>query len=178
MKKELNKYLNSLTEKELIKEVKKLYDKFPDVKKYYQMELGDNSEKILAEYKARIEKEYFPKRGEGNGKSSVSRKVVTDFKKIAIHQKDVAELMLYRTEMMLRYANYCGGIEEPRYSSLMGSFADACEIIGDEQLTSYFKVHCEELLKYAFGFRKQVYDSLSGIYLRYTGDEIEINEST
>jgi len=113
MKKELNKYLSSLSEKELIKEVKKLYDKFGDVKKYYEMELGDNSEKILAEYKAKIKKEYFPTRGYGRARNSVSRKVVLDFKKIAIHQKDVVELLLYRVEMMLKFTNAYGDIDEP-----------------------------------------------------------------
>lgn len=172
MKKELNKYLNSLSEKELIKEVKKLYDKFPDVKKYYEMELGDNSEKILAEYKAKIEKEYFPKRGYGRAKNSVSKKVITDFKRIAVHQKDVAELLLYRTEMMLKYTNAYGDIDEPFYNSLESSFAQACEIIAEERLIPYFKVYCEELIESANGFGWGVHGTMGDIYHEYIADEI------
>jgi len=173
MKKELNKYLSSLSEKELVKEVKKLYDKFADVKKYYEMELGDNSEKILAEYKAKIEKEYFPKRGFGRARNSVSRKVVLDFKKIAIHQKDVVELLLYRVEMMLKFTNNYGDIDEPFYNSLESSFAQACEIIAKEQLRPYFKVYCEELVRSASGFGWGVHDSMSYDYHEHVSDEYE-----
>jgi len=166
MKKELNKYLNSLSEKELIKEVK-LYDKFADVKKYYEMELGDNSEKILAEYKAKIKKEYFPTRGYGRARNSVSRKVILDFKKIAIHQKDVVELLLYRVEMMLKFTNAYGDINEPFYNSLESSFGQASEIIAKEQLRPYFKVYCEELVQSASGFGWGTYDSMSYDFHEY-----------
>ncbi len=171
MKKELNKYLNSLTEKELIKEVKKLYDKFPDVKKYYEMELGDNSEKILAEYKAKIEKEYFPTRGHGRARNSVSKKVVQDFKKIAIHQKDVVELLLYRVEMMLKFTNAYGDIDEPFYNSLESSFHEACKMIAKERLTSYYKIYCEELVQSASNFGWGTHDSMSDDYHKYVSDD-------
>ncbi len=59
MKKELNKYLNSLSEKELIQEIRKLYDKFNSVKKYYELELSDNSGKVLTEFKSEKLEPYF-----------------------------------------------------------------------------------------------------------------------
>ena len=70
-----------MSEKELIQEIKKLYDNFEPVRQYYGMELSDDSEKVLAEFKARIKKEYFPNRGFGRASSKASRKVVSDFKK-------------------------------------------------------------------------------------------------
>jgi len=170
MKRELNKYLSSLSEKELIKEVKKLYDKFPDVKKYYEMELGDNSEKILAEYKAKIEKEYFPKRGYGQARSSVSRKVVSNFKRISVHQKDVIELQLYRTEMMIKFTDTYGDIDEAFYNSLESSFAQACELIEEEKLIPYFKDYCKDLIGKTEDFGWGVPYTLSEIYDEYIGE--------
>ncbi|MBX2840969.1 MAG: hypothetical protein KTR26_04310 [Flammeovirgaceae bacterium] len=93
MKREFNKYVQSLSEKELKAELKMLFDKFEMVKKYYEMDLGSDSGRILEDYKEKIKKEYFPNRGYGNGRSSFSRKVVSDFRKIAVHQSDFLDVV-------------------------------------------------------------------------------------
>ena len=108
MKRELNKYLGTLSDKELIKEIKKLYDKFPAVQAYYEMELSPNTEAMVAEYKQRIREEYFPKRGYGQARNSVSNKVIADFRKVAIHKKDIVDLLLSRAEVMLEFTNAYG----------------------------------------------------------------------
>lgn len=105
VKTELNKYLKDLSRPELEKEVKKLYSKFKEVKKYYEMEFCEDTTEILNEYKDKIKQEYFPKRGFGKARNSVSKKVISDFKKISIFQKDVIELLLYRVEMMIEFTN-------------------------------------------------------------------------
>ena len=71
MKRELKKYLNSLEEKELINEIVKLYDKFKLVKQYYELELGNDSSKLLDEFKEKIRKEYLPTRGFGRAIFSI-----------------------------------------------------------------------------------------------------------
>ena len=160
MKRDFTKYIKSLSEKDLLKELQKLYSKFEPVRKYYEMELSNNSEKILAEFKAKIEKEYFPKRGFGKARNSVSRKVVSDFKKIAVHKKDVVELLLYRVEMMLEFTLDYGDIDEPFYNSLESSFDEACKLIRQEKLESLFKIYCQELVEKSSGFGWGVYDGL------------------
>lgn len=169
MKKELNKYLASLSEKELIQEVKKLYDKFEPVRQYYAMELSADSEKVLADFKARIKKEYFPNRGFGRASSSASRKVVSDFKKIAVHKKDVVELLLYRTEMMIDFTAAYGDIDEAFYNSLGSGFAEACKLIKREKLETYFRPLCQELISKSYDFGWGVYDELKGTYREYLG---------
>lgn len=167
MKKELSKYLKTLSEKELIREVKKLYDKFDFVRKYYEIELGSNTEKILSEYKKKIKQEYFPSRGFGKARSSVSRKVISDFKKISIYKKDEAELLLFRVEMMLDFTLAYGDMTESYYLTLENSFVDACAIIENENLKNYYKEYCLELISKADGFGWGVYDSMSSIYEEY-----------
>lgn len=167
MKRELSKYLKTLSEKELIKEVKKLYDKFESVKKYYEIELGNDTEKILSEYKKKIKQEYFPSRGYGKARSSVSRKVISDFRKISIFKKDVAELFLYRVEMMLDFTLAYGEMAESYYLTLENSFVDACKIIENENLKEYYKDYCLELITKANGFGWGVYDSMRSTYVEY-----------
>lgn len=167
MKKELNKYLVSLSEKELMQEVKKLYDKFEPVRQYYAMELSEDSEKVLEEFKARIKKEYFPNRGFGRASSKASRKVVSDFKKIAVHKKDVIELLLYRTEMMIDFMAEYGEINEAFYNSLGTGFREACNLIKRERLSTYFKPYCQGLVSKSSDFGWGIYDDLKGTYQEY-----------
>jgi len=167
MKRELTKYLNSLTTEELQREVKKLYDKFGLVRKYYELELGDNSEKVLAEYKERIKEEYFPKRGFGKARSGESKKVISEFKKIAIHKKDVIELLLYRTEMMIDFTAEYGDINEQFYDSLESGFKEACRLIEKEKLKPYFRNTCQELVSKTVDFGWGIYYNLIDIYQKY-----------
>lgn len=164
MKRELNKYLSTLSDKELIKEIKKLYDKFPAVQAYYGMELSPDTEAIVAEYKQRIKEEYFPKRGFGKASSSASNKVIADFRKIAVHKKDLVDLLLYRAEMMLEFTNDYGDMDEPFYNSLGTSFRKGCELIKKERLESYYRTYCQELVNKARNFGWGMYDELYTYY--------------
>jgi hypothetical protein len=161
MKREFNKYLKSLSEKELVKELQKVYSKFEPVRKYYQLELSDNSEAILSEFKAKIKKEYFPSRGYGRARNSVSRKVITDFKKISVHKKDLVELLLYRAEMMLEFTSNYGDIDQPFYNSLGSSFEEACKLIKKEKLETHYKIYCRELVGKSYNFGWGIYYDLA-----------------
>ena len=120
--------------KALEAEIKKLYSKFSNVQQYYNMELSQDTTAILNEYKEKIRQEYFPKRGYGKARNGVSRKVVTDFKKISIFKSDLIELILFRVEMMIEFTKAYGDIDEPFYNSLESSFEEACKIVKSEKL--------------------------------------------
>ncbi len=170
-KKELTKYLKQATKAELEKEIKKLYDKFKDVKKYYEIEFTNDTTEIVNEYKATLRKEYFPSRGFGKARNNASRKVITDFKKIAVFQKDVIELLLYRAEVMLEFTNAYGDIDEAFYNSLTRSFDEACKLIGKEQLENDFRIYCKELMDQAYNFGWGCYDAMNYSYQQYIGFE-------
>jgi len=167
MKRALNKYLKTLSKDELIQEVKKLYDKIGEVKEFYKMALSSDTSKVVEEYKEKIKKEYFPQRGDRAARSSVSRKVISDFKKISVHPKDVIELLLYRTEIMLEFTAKYGDIDEPFYNSLESSFAEACKLIKKEFLQENYQMYCQELVSKANPFGWGVYDNLKDTYEEY-----------
>ncbi|MEM6841362.1 MAG: DUF6155 family protein, partial [Bacteroidota bacterium] len=160
VKTELNRFLKELDKQDLEKEIKKLYSKFSDVKKYYEIELYQDTTAVLNEFKAKIEKEYFPKRGFGKARNRESRKVVSDFKKISIFKKDVIELLLYRVEMMIDFTKAYGDIDEPFYSSLESSFEEACQLIKAEQLEEEYNIRCRELIDETSPFGWGLYDGL------------------
>jgi len=163
-KKELSKFLQQSTKAELEKEVKKLYDKFSVVKKYYEIAFTTDTTKLIKGYKKQLYKVYFtPKGAPGKGSSNVSRKVVTDFKKIATFQKDVIALLLYRVELMLDFASY-GDLNEAFYNSLTRSFDEACQLIANERLEETFKNECERLMQEAYSVGWGVYGAMEYSY--------------
>ena len=164
---ELSKYLKSLDREDLEKEVKTLYTKFKEVKQYYEMELSGDTSRILTEYKERITKEYFPKRGFGQARSGVSRKVINDFKKVSIIKKDVIELILHRVEMMISYTDAYGDMNESFYNTLVRSFDEACQLVQQERLEDIFKEDCIRLMDAASSFGWGVYDGMHYTYEAY-----------
>jgi len=168
-KKELSKYLKQSTKEELEKEVKNLYNKFKEVKQYYEIEFTTDTTNILENYKSKIYKEYFPAGRYGKARNNVSRKVVTDFKRIATFQKDVIELLLYRVEIMLKFTMTYGDIDEAFYNSLTRSFDEACKLTKKEKLESEFKIECSDLIDKASNFGWGVHDALTYSYEEHFG---------
>ena len=171
MKREFNKYIKSLDEQELAKELKKLYDKFELVRKYYEMELGQNTDKVLEEYKKKIRKEYFPTRGYGQARSSVSRKVVAEFRKVSVHDADIAEILMYRVEVMMEFTMAYGDIDEAFYNSLCSGFNQACKMIVKQALQEQYRKRALALVHTSDNFGWGVYDYLLSEYNHFFGEE-------
>ena len=172
MKRIFIKFINTLDERDLAKELQKLYTKFPEVKKYYEMELSPTTDKVVEQYKAKIKKGYFKPNGFGRAKSSVSRKVIAEFKKIAIHHSDVVELWVYRTELMAKYVVERDYYSETFAGSLISSFETCCKMIIKERLESEFEPRCKEIViltQELWGLP----DELQRVYEAYFGELVQ-----
>ncbi|MFK7982185.1 MAG: DUF6155 family protein [Saprospiraceae bacterium] len=163
-KRELSKFLKQSSKADLEKEVKKLYDKFSEVKNYYETAFTADTTKTVKAYKNKIYKEYFKRNGApGKGSSNASRKVITDFKKIATFPKDIIELLLYRVAVMLDFASY-SDLDEAFYNSLTRSFDEACQLIANDRLEETFKNDCEQLMNDAYTVGWGVYGAMEYSY--------------
>ncbi len=163
-KKELHKYLKQATKTDLEKEVKMLYAKFKSVKKHYKNTLGVEEPTSLDSLKKQIRKEYFTKKGIGQGRNNASSQVITNFKKTATQPKETVDLLLYRTAVMMEFSNRTGDKDEAFYNSLTRSFDEACRIIAVERLEETFKNECENLLNEASSIGWGVYDAMEYSY--------------
>lgn len=170
MKREFIKYINALDEEDLVKELQKLYTKFPTIKKYYAMELSPSTDKIVAQYKTKIKKVYFkPNGGFGRAKSSVSRKIIAEFKRVAIHQSDVIELWVYRTEMMTKYVVGRNYYSETFFKSIAISYETTCKLIAKEKMETEFEPRCHEIIDSVSDFWG-LPEELQWIYEQYFGN--------
>lgn len=163
-KKELAKYLKQATKTDLEKEIKMLYAKYKSVKKHYKSTLNTEEAASIDNLKKQIRKEYFTKNGIGKGRNNVSSQVIINFKKKANQPKEVVELLLYRTVVMMEFTDVTGDKDEAFYNSLTRSFDEACRIIAGERLEETFKNSCEDLLNEAYAVGWGVYDAMQYSY--------------
>src|SRR3989339_543691 len=135
----ISKYLKSLSEEELIDEIKKLHKLFPDVREYYQGELIDGGEEeLLKRYKKIIKDEFLPDRGWGDAKLSVARKAANDFIKLSRNNRNAAEIMIYYVEIGVKYTNAYGDINEPFYASMEKMYQKAVYYVIEHGLKDVF----------------------------------------
>ncbi len=167
----LKKHLDTLEKEELINEVLRLYDKIKTVKEFYEMDLGTDTNAVLNEYKAKIEKQYFPKRGHGSPKASEIRKLISDFKKIAAFESDVVDLMIFRVEQAVSFTNAYGDIDEQFYMSAEGVFEDALKLAQKTASLVHIRERAKQIVKDTQNIGWGFNDTLFSTFTEYFGEE-------
>lgn len=98
-KRDLRKYLKELSKEQLEDQLSELYDKFKDVKVYYDFAFNPNEDKLIGEAKVKIANEYFPARGKrAKMRRSVAQKYIKHFLTLGVDVTMVADLMLFTIE--------------------------------------------------------------------------------
>jgi len=169
-KKDLTKFLNDLSKEELIKEFEKLYQKFKEVKTFYDIELSGDTTAIVNDVKKKIKNEYMPDKGYGKARSSVAKKLVDDFAKVSIYPKDLVEVNLYRVEMAVGFTKAYGDIDEPFYTSAENAFEKTLKLMVQHKLQDDFKERCLKVIDKTEWFGWGFYDQLKYLYEEYIGE--------
>lgn len=98
-KRDLKKYLKELSKEQLEEQLTELYDKFKDVKVYYDFAFNPNEDKLIGEAKVKIANEYFPPRGKrAKMRRTVAQKYIKHFLTIGVDIFLIAEVMLFTIE--------------------------------------------------------------------------------
>lgn len=164
---QFEKQIAQLTQEELAAELSKLFKKFKDVQHYYQMELGekDGRNVVLAEYKKAVRSQFYSVNGNPkNPKAAQLRRILSDFKNMAVFQTDLVSLILYRVECAVDYTNEFGDIDSVFYESAINAFAQATKIIETEQLQDQFADRCEDIVVQTSGIGWGFFDDLQEIH--------------
>lgn len=123
-KRDLKKYLDGLDKPQLEEQLLDLYDKFGDVKTYYDFVFNPKEEKLLGEAKAKIANEYFPvKTKRAKLRRSTAQKYIKHFLLLGVDSFAVADLMLYAIEVAQKYS----ARREMRYASFYKSMLNSFE---------------------------------------------------
>lgn len=153
-KRDLKKYLVSLPKDELEEQLLSLYDKFSDVKAYYDFVFNPKEEKLEQEAKVKIANEYFPIKGKRpKMRRSTAQKYIKHFLTLGVDPFVVADVMLFNIETAqkfsakreLKYASF--------YKSMLNSYKQAVDYITVNGIAGEYKprllaIHDEAFRQY------------------------------
>jgi hypothetical protein len=121
-KRDLKKYLKELNKEQLEEQIIELYEKFGDVKVYYDFAFNPNEDKLIGEAKVKIANEYFPMKGKKSKmRRSVAQKYIKHFITLGVDVTMVADVMLFTIETAQRFSSK----RYIKYDSFFKSFLTA-----------------------------------------------------
>ncbi|MFT3796267.1 DUF6155 family protein [Flavobacterium sp.] len=123
-KRDLKKYLSGLDKEQIEEQLLELYDKFSEVKTYYDFIFNPKEDKLVGEAKAKISNEYFPvKTKRAKLRRSTAQKIIKHFLLLGVDPFAVADVMLFAIEVAQKYA----ARREMRYASFYKSMHNSFE---------------------------------------------------
>ncbi|MGE4290481.1 MAG: DUF6155 family protein [Salinivirgaceae bacterium] len=134
-KRELKKYLSTLTKAQLEDQLIDLYQRFKEVKAFYDFAFNPNEQKLLDECKFKITKEYFPVNGrKPKARRSVAQKYIKHFISLGADPVLIAEVMLYNIEVAQAFSADRTIKQDSFYSSMLKSFQEAVHFMHENGL--------------------------------------------
>ncbi|MDA3893333.1 MAG: DUF6155 family protein [Salinivirgaceae bacterium] len=146
-KRELKKYVSELTKAQLQEQIIDLYERFRDVKQYYDFAFNPNENKLLDECKFKISKEYFPvNRRKPKMRRSVAQKYIKHFKTLGVEPAIIADVMLYNIEIAQAFCADKPIKTDGFYTSMLKSFSEAVTYIFDNGLSKTMQLRMDKIV--------------------------------
>lgn len=139
-KRDLKKYLAELNKEQLELQVLELYDKFSNVKVYYDFVFKPNETNLIKEAKLKISNEYFPIRGKKpKMRRSVAQKFIKHYITLGVDSFIIADIMLYNLEIAQSLSSKKNIYQELFFKSMLNSFQQAVNFIMDKGIMPEFQ---------------------------------------
>ncbi len=138
-KKLLQKHLVELQKEHLEIMVLDLYDKFPEVKTYFNFVFNPNEKKLLEQARVKVANEFFPlKRKRPKARRSVAQKYIKHFKTLGMSPELIAEFMWYNIGLMHTFCE-----EKPQrlpfFKSFCNFYKEALQFASYHQIIPLYK---------------------------------------
>jgi len=139
-KRDLKKYLAELDKNQLEEQLMELYDKFKDVKVYYDFVFNPNERNLVRDAKLKISNEYFPIRGKKpKMRRSVAQKFIKHFITLGVDSYIITDVMLYAIEIAQALSSEKQINNETFYKSMLNSFQQVISFIIEKGILEDFK---------------------------------------
>ena len=143
-KRDLKKFLLELDKAQLEEQILELYEKFANVKTYYNFVFNPNEDKLLQEAKLKISNEYFPIRTKkAKLRRSTAQNYIKHFISLGVDPYVVADVMLYAIEIAQTYTQEKPIKQELFYKSMLNSFESAISYMIENGILNDFKSRIE-----------------------------------
>ncbi|MGE0560598.1 MAG: DUF6155 family protein [Flavobacteriales bacterium] len=138
-KKDLKAYLKELKKKQLEEQILDLYDRFNEVKTFYNFVFKPKEDKLLEDARFKISKEYFPVNNrKPKARRSVAQNIIKHFIQLGVDAYIIADLMFFNLEVAQRFSAQKEIKQEAFYKSMLKSFEQAVKFIQENNLHAEF----------------------------------------
>lgn len=145
-KRAFKKYIKSLEKEDLEEQIMDLYNRFDDVKVFYNFVFNPNEEKLVKDAKFKISKEYFPPNNRRpKTRRSVAHKLIKHFLKLEMEAHSLADVMFYNIEVAQAYSKDKDNVTEAFQKSMFKSFEQAVNFVIDKGISSEFLKRIHEI---------------------------------
>ena len=169
-KRELKKYLKELTKEQLEIQILDVYDRFKDVKGYYDFAFNPNEGELVEQCRFQISKEYYPV---GNRKAkmrrSVAQKWIKKLRQLDADPSLLADIMLFNIEMAQTFSGEHFIRQETFFTSFYKSFDEALRFVSEKGILGEFRGRIEKIAGDAWDQQwpnRQAFENLADLYLR------------
>jgi len=166
-KKALLKHLTKSDKEDIIGEVMTLFDKFKNVKEFYGAELSGEVNPLLEKYKKKITQAYSSANPKERRTNLNINRLITEFKKITIYDRELSDLLLHRVECGVAAFNRNTNRSNTFYNCILNSFGEAINTISSDSSESEFTERIEQIIKSSasgkFEFQKRINELAKGI---------------
>lgn len=139
-KRDLKKYLADLSKSQLEEQFIEMYDKFKDVKVYYDFVFNPNEKNLIKDAKIKISNEYYPVRGKRpKMRRSVAQKLLKHYISLGVDSFLIADLMLYNLEIAQTLSAEKTINQESFYKSMLSSFEQIIRFLIEKGILEDFK---------------------------------------
>lgn len=164
-KKALLKHLDKSDKEDVIREVVMLFDKFKNVKEFYQSELSDEANPALDKYKKKIKEAYAKPNPKERTTNANLNRLLKEFKKISIYDRELADLMLYRVECGMAAIKKNNKRSPTFYNCLLSTFADTIKLVVADNSMNEFKPRIDKIVKNAAMGKYEFKNKLRSFFL-------------
>lgn len=145
-KRDLKKYLIDLTKTQIEEQFIEMYEKFKDVKVYYNFVFNPNENNLIKDAKLKISNEYYPVRGKRpKMRRSVAQKFIKHFISLGMDSFLITDLMLYNIEIAQTLSLEKLITSETFYKSMLTSFQQAVSFMIEKSILYEFKNRAEAI---------------------------------
>ncbi len=145
-KRDLKKYLADLSKTQIEGQFIEMYDKFKDVKVYYDFVFNPNENNLVKDAKLKISNEYYPIRGKRpKMRRSVAQKFIKHFISLGMDSFLITDIMLYNIEIAQTLSSEKIISSETFFKSMLTSFQQAISFMIEKSILYEFQNRVEAI---------------------------------
>jgi hypothetical protein len=145
-KRELKKYLKDLTKDQLEDQILDLYNRFKEVKEFYDFAFNPRENELMEQCRFQISKEYYPVKGR---KAKLRRSVAQKWiKKLILLDADsslLADIMFFNIEIAQTYSSEHIIRQDTFFTSIYKSFCEALKFVSEKGIVFEFKGRIQKI---------------------------------